>query len=94
MEAMPPPQIHCLAHNQDVLLKVSGSPREFTSFLKDISDSGGSWVIVSDESSAKSRTLLLRAPATIRYGAVAASLFNAKLRVMTTKVTFDRSGCD
>ena len=94
MDALPPPAIHrCAPADQDVLLKVSGTPSEFHAFLKDIVAGNAGWVVVSDTHERMSRVVRLRVSARRPYWVIDRAMTNARYRALTTEVTYDVSRC-
>ena len=89
----PPAIEQCAAPSQDVILRVSGKPDEVTRFMREVAPAGSAWRVVEDTPSAASRSLMLRARATVPYKTVMDATLNANLRAMTSRVTFAAPGC-
>ena len=90
-----PPEMHCEAPAQDVLLRVSGrsDPAEWAAFLKDVRVLDGDWMVLSSEDIDGRRLVLLRARPGVSYKSVTDATFNASLRLFDTSVTFDAPRC-
>jgi len=83
----------CAVPSQDVILSVSGKPEEIALFIKDVVSGGPVWRIIDDKASIASRSLVMRANATIPYAAVMAATDNARARLITARVTFAAPKC-
>ena len=94
MDLSPPYAIEqCIAPSQDIILSVSGSSKEVSLFKKDIVSDGRDWRVVEDKSSGLSRSVVIRARASIPYATVSNALSNSRYRLLTSHITFAGLGC-
>lgn len=89
----PPAIEQCAVPSQDVILRVSGKPEQVALFVRDVAPAGSAWRIVEDTPSAASRSLTLRARATVSHKTVMDATISADARLMKTRVTFAAPGC-
>jgi hypothetical protein len=83
----------CAVPSQDIIISVSGKSEEIALFIKDVVSGGTVWRIIDDKASVASRSLVMRANATIPYAAVMAATDNAQYRLITARVTFAAPTC-
>lgn len=95
MDALPPAAVYCEATKNEVQLVVTATPDEpnYVAFMSDLKYYDQRWIVVSDNTVDKKRTIVLRAPPSVSSFTVTAARENARHRGWTTQVTFEQGAC-
>ncbi len=93
MDFSPPAIEQRIAPSQDVILSVSGKPEEVLLFKKDVVSNGREWRVVEDRPDGLTRSLVIRARASVPYVTVTNAVSTSSYRLLTSHITYPGMGC-